>query len=270
MSEWNRESVVWRQGHLLSQTDVQRLGLVLPEYSDSTLVLLVSHDCDIANDATREPDVEVVLGYLVDESNPNYVFGKNPRLLELPFQNLVPLQAQFNIQSRQAISKDNLQHCTPNTAHLEQRYVRVLQGWLASRYDRPAFPDEFDSLIKDERISTKLAKLGVKYGSLVSGLLFDLRESTDIYHLGILVLYVSNSEPIKAYEIAQTYIQEITKAFEARFFDSKAETWKSIELTYCRAISEDNLTFSQARDYQRWNLDAVSYAADPQQALPID
>ncbi len=266
MGEWHREAVAWAQGQLLSQTDVQRLGLSLAEQPDATLVLIISHDCDIANDMTREPDVEIVVGHIVAMPDPNNLFAKNPRLLELPFQGTKVFCARFNVHTRRNLSKEELLSCTPDAASLEQKSLQVLQAWLASRYKRPAFPDDFDQHLKDADLHKRLKKLGEIYGHLVSGLLFDLRPKNGGYELGIAVLYVTGSDPLVAFKQAEQYAKGITKAFEKKFFDHTTETWQFIELMSCDPISEDDLTFSQARNYQRWNLDAVSYAADPQQA----
>ncbi len=268
MNEWERTKVSWRQGHLLSSTDALRLGLVLTEFPDTTLALVISHDCDIANDVTREPTVEIILGHLLNQTNPNLVFAKNPRILELPFQGSPNFYAEFNIHDRCVLSKSELKQCQPYTAILQPNNLRILRSWLAARYDRPAFPDNFDQALKDAKLHIKLASLGKTYGHFVSGLLFDLQED-EIYQLGILVLYVTTN-PSQAQENAEKYSLEIQKSFEAKFFNAQEKNWHTLELTYCRTISEDDLTLGQSRDYQRWHLDAASLAADPQQKLLPD
>ena len=269
MGEWNR-GTAWAQGMLLSLTDVKRLGLSLAEYPDSTLALVVSHDCDIANDDAKEPDVEIIVGHVIAPPNPNNLFAKNPRLLELPFQGTEVFYAQFDVRTRLKLRKKDLQPCSPETALLERDDLRVLQRWLASRYDRPAFPDDFDLHLKAKKLDRKLKELGDTHGRFVSGLLFDLRPNDEGYDLEIVVLYVPKPDPNTALEQARNYAKAIEEAFNKKLFDTVAKTWDLVELTRCYPISEDDLTLSQYRDLQRWNLDAVSYAADPQQALMPD
>lgn len=160
--------------------------------------------------------------------------------------------------------------CDLGAALLKRDDLQVLRRWLASRYERPAFPNSFDRQLKVKKLDRKLEELGIKHGHLVSGLLFDLTPENGVYQLGIVVLYVAEPDPLIAFQQAQIYAEEITKAFEGKLFDPATETWKLIELQYCFPISEDDLTLSKARNFQRWNLDAVSYAAEPQQELMPD
>ncbi|MEA3087179.1 MAG: hypothetical protein QOC89_4876 [Paraburkholderia sp.] len=50
----------------------------------ANLVVVVSHDSDLANDnLDAEPDVEVIVGRLVATPNGNFSWGKAPRTLHL-------------------------------------------------------------------------------------------------------------------------------------------------------------------------------------------
>src|SRR5450830_185873 len=52
----------WRQGLVLEQQVAIDLGLIAPDCVDQSVVVMVTHDCDIASDASREPHVEVIVG----------------------------------------------------------------------------------------------------------------------------------------------------------------------------------------------------------------
>ena len=69
---WTRDTP-WRQGHVLTAEAIQALGLSHPETPDSTCVVVISHDCDLANDALQiEPDVEVIVGRHLPKGDGNY------------------------------------------------------------------------------------------------------------------------------------------------------------------------------------------------------
>ena len=52
----------WRQGLVLGFEAAVNLGLVAPDSADQYLAVMVTHDCDIASDSEREPEVEVIVG----------------------------------------------------------------------------------------------------------------------------------------------------------------------------------------------------------------
>ena len=80
---WTRDTP-WRQGHLLTTEAALALGLSHPESPDSTCVVVISHDCDLANDALHiEPDVEVIVGRRLQKGDGNYFWSKAPRTLHI-------------------------------------------------------------------------------------------------------------------------------------------------------------------------------------------
>ena len=78
---WTRETP-WRQGHVLPQEAVEALGFAHTNLPEATCVIVISHDCDIANDdLSAEPDVEVIIGCLPTTTNGNFSWEKTPRTL---------------------------------------------------------------------------------------------------------------------------------------------------------------------------------------------
>jgi hypothetical protein len=204
MPDWSRDSVIWRQGQFLSGTDAATLGLIPPEKIETTLAFLVSHDCDIAKGIRVEPNVEIILGQLVTESDPNFKFRKNPRCLE--FQLTSNQFVQLDIRTIIKRSKDALLDLRP-IDQLSKEDLQILQAWLAARYSRPAFPDDFDKHIK-KHIAEKLFQWGKTLGAVTTALLFSLESKEGIYELGILVLY-NGGDLIEAQKLAKTYAEKI-------------------------------------------------------------
>lgn len=80
---WTRDTP-WRQGHLFTPEAALAFGFSHPESPDSTCVVVISHDCDLANEAMSiEPDVEVIVGRLVQKGDGNYFWAKAPRTLHI-------------------------------------------------------------------------------------------------------------------------------------------------------------------------------------------
>src|SRR4051812_2801781 len=80
---WDRNSP-WRQGHILRAETVIALGIQTDGAPDKTAVVVISHDCDIAQASTTEPHVEVIVGHVIDGApEGNYTHSKNARRLHL-------------------------------------------------------------------------------------------------------------------------------------------------------------------------------------------
>jgi hypothetical protein len=270
--DWDRKTTPWRQGHLVGDTDAKSLKLRHPDFPKKTVVLVISHDCDVAQDTDKEPTIEVIVGYVVDQPDKSMSNAKNARLLELDFVGDNPFRARFSFQNRLSIPKSRFQGLLPSvSSSLEKPDIQTLQRWLAFRYRRPAFPDAFDARIKDEKIADNLAKLSKVNGDSIIMLLFDLEAEKDgVFPLGILAVYKSKPDPGIALDHAKKLCEKINNLFETKLYDEAADVWRLIELRYCDPISDEDLTYAQYDGLPRWNLDYVSLAADPQQPHPTD
>lgn len=83
---WTRDTP-WRQGHLLPSEAVVHLRLANAQAAEDLRVVVISHDCDLANDnLDAEPDVEVLVASAVPALKGNFAWGKSPRTLHLEVQ----------------------------------------------------------------------------------------------------------------------------------------------------------------------------------------
>ena len=87
MTEWQRNSP-WRQGHLLDSDVATNLGFLHPDEPDRTLVFVISQDCDIAQDPSVEPKIEIVIGRMIGDEveKGNNTNAKNARKLCISFE----------------------------------------------------------------------------------------------------------------------------------------------------------------------------------------
>ena len=152
----------------------------------------------------------------------------------------------------------------------------IFQMWLASRYRRSAFPDEFERRLtaKELKLHEKIAKAVKPHGELIAGVFFDVDDGVelcrngpdDTYTLDITILHAADYDFVAAESAATTAAKAIEKAFKDKLFDP-TKTWQQIELRSCEPVSESVLTYQQFKQLKRWRLEHISLAAEPQQPV---
>lgn len=168
--QWTRETT-WRQGHVLPFVAIKALGLHHSESTENTCVVVISHDCDLANDnLASEPDVEIIIGRVVPDLNGSFALGKAPRTHHLDvIKDGVSLIVELIATCKRSIPKSVLAAYRPDESiALAQGGLKVLRNWLAIRYNRGAFPDTFVNLINAGKFSAKLSKLLEHHGKIIS------------------------------------------------------------------------------------------------------
>lgn len=270
--QWTR-ATTWRQGHVLTPEAVQALGLLNAADPERTCAVVISHDCDLANDNLEaEPTVEVIVGRLVETANGNFTWGKAPRTLHYPAERAgTQVVTELVSTQKHAIQKSELAQFLPDAAFaVDGRALAVLRGWLGARYNRAAFPDAFVDRMRETKADERLAKALASYGQLVSFVYFDLdkgqnleRAVGDAYQLGIVLVYVPGDDPDASADMADEAAAKVEEAVRLRLKNPAA-----IQLTRCFAISEDDITVSQARVLTQWRLEYMTHRADDEQPQP--
>lgn len=265
MAEWSRNTP-WRQGHVLSEEAAAALKL-----SKDLIVVVVSHDCDLAAAPDREPVIEVIRGRPVnDKDHGNFAHAKVPRVLHIPFvcgsqTQWVELVATEKI----SIPKTGLAEFSPRAGfHLEPTGNAILQRWLAARYKRSAFPDAFDKRLEDSGLRDKLTRILEPLGEHIRAIFFDLDDGKEIDHiypddtyvLAIHLLYSTESDPEKAQAAAEKASEEIERAFRAKL---SSPTGRFIELRECSVISDQSMTVWQSLQFKEWRSEHLSLRKDP-------
>jgi hypothetical protein len=82
MGKWDRLTP-WRQGAILTAGATTALGLISDRTPEHTAVVVVSHDCDLAQAPDHEPTVEAIVGRFIEKPDGNYMHCKNVRCLHL-------------------------------------------------------------------------------------------------------------------------------------------------------------------------------------------
>jgi hypothetical protein len=278
--KWSR-TTPWRQGHVLAASTAASLGLAHPQEPAATLVLVIGHDCDLANDNLgHEPDVEVIVGRVVGSLDGNLTWGKAPRTLHLPLKRgnaEVPVELVSTRKTK--VPKSDLAAHTPSADYsISGRDLSVLRSWLGARYNRAAFPDTFVTRMRDTKFDTRLAKVLSPRAKLISAVYFDLdegqmleRQPGDPYELSIVLTYAPGDDPEEDAEQADAVAAEVLKAAEERLVPKKDSSSQAISISVkrCVAVSEDDVTVTRIRVLQQWRLEHMTLKADDGQPGPV-
>jgi hypothetical protein len=263
----------WRQGHVLTAVSAQKLGLIHPDgEADDPIVLVVSHDCDLAAPSQMEPDCEVILGRHIEAPDGAYTNAKSPRKLHLTFSaGTVRVIAEFIATDKRKITKDAISQDAPSTnVRLTRDEFTILQSWLAARYRRPSFPDDFEARFKKKRTDKKLADIVAKSGNHLLAVFFDVDSGLDVvrqavddaYSLGIYLVFKVTDDPSVAEIAAKDTAKAITSLITNTFLNNGK--WEGIELLECDAIAESVMSLYEGRMYKQWQFDYLSLRTNPQ------
>ena len=277
MAEWTRDTP-WRQGHLLDSDAIAALGLAHRLVPENTVAVIATHDCDLAQVPEGEPCIEVIVGRVIDatDTDGNSTTAKNARKLHIEFGGTPPMWVELEATYKTPIDKAHLASFSPVAdASLSPENHAIFQMWLASRYRRSAFPDEFEQrLTKETKLAEKIAKAVKPHGDLISGVFFDVDAGAEItrngpddtYTLDIIILHSADPNFMAAETTAISVATAIKKAFKEKLYDS-AKKWQFIELRSCEPVAESVLTYQEFKPLKRWRLEHISLAANPQQPV---
>lgn len=211
MPEWTRNSP-WRQGNLLTAEKVKAIKLFHPSYPDDTVVIIASHDCDIAQLPDKEPYVEVIIGRRIQKLDGNNTHAKSSRTLHIAFEGSEPMLAEFVITDKCNIDKKILADSAPETNFkLSPPGLSTFQLWLASRYRRSAFPDNFERRMKETGLAGKIAKAVRQYGEMITAF-FSTSMKAKKYHgqLQMMLMYLTSCYYMRHRQISmQRRMQQI-------------------------------------------------------------
>lgn len=271
--QWTRDTN-WRQGHVLPPEAAARFALTNAADPGSTCVVVITHDCDLANEnLDAEPHVEVIVGRTVAAASGNYSWGKAPRTLHYPVErDGAPATVELVATEKALLRKSDLAPFEPDPRfNLDGPTLAVLRSWLSARYDRAAFADAFVTRMRETKADIKLAKALEAHGKNVSFTYFDVDEGKcveraegDPYKLGVVLVFNPGDDPDAAADAADAAAEVVETGLRARLPDGGT----SIRLEACFAISEEDIPVSQARVLNHWRLEYMTHRAADEQLGP--
>lgn len=254
---------------MLKTSTATELGLVHECDPASTCVMVISHDCDLANDNLKaEPHVEVIVGRTVDKEDGNFAWAKAPRTLHLRLKEDGEDQVVELVSTcKRLVPKDVLAAHEPDAAFvLDGRGLSVLREWLSSRYQRAAFPDEFVTRMKRTEADRRLAKALKDNGASISFVFFRLqggiveRPAGNPYELDVVLVYPEGDDAEEAMDAAEQAASKVDSVLRARLSDPSV-----IKLRSCIALCESDVTIAQSRLLTQWRLEYMTLSADEEQ-----
>ena len=271
-----RNTTAWRQGHVLTIETATALDLISARGPENTVAVVVSHDCDIACDDQSEPTVEVIVGFRIERLGGD-THAKTARRLHLAFRcGETEVPVELRVSSKCSRPKGDVLQFEPRTdLVLSPESLVTLQLWLAARYHRAAFADEFENRLKAKpaKLDRKIAKALDDAAQHVLAVFFNVDDGEevkrdgpdDVYQLRVTVLYDSAQDEPKAYEAAQRAADAIESEFEKAFLANGQ--WHDIQLLSCDAVSDAAMTVAESRLLKRWRLDHMSLEEEPLQPM---
>lgn len=271
---WTRDTP-WRQGHLLPSEAVVHLRLATAQAAEDLRVVVISHDCDLANDnLDAEPDVEVLVASAVPALKGNFAWGKSPRTLHLEVQRGGGAEVLELVQTAKCcVPKTELAKFQPRAEHsIDQLSLSTLRSWLGTRYNRAAFADAFVRRLGAAKADQRLAKLLEPSGDLVSFVFFRIdgghnleRAEGDPYTFDIVLVFSPGEDADASADRADELAGQIAVDLQGRMKDPSTMVLKS-----CVPISEDDVTVGQAKLLTQWRLEHMTLRADEPQPGPPD
>lgn len=258
----------WRQGSVIPEANAALLGLINP--NENLCAVIISHDCDIANDdLLNEPHIEVIIGKILNEGEEegNLTNAKNPRKLHLEY--LIDTQNRFIeliATSKKVISKEALSsQIEPDPKFiLDSKSIKILQSWLACRYMRHALPNVLVDRLDHNKVSNKLQDAFKKSDKSIVGVYInydprnDVLDSSEPYELWINVVYAIDSPEFS--EAATKIADKLTQLFKDAYKSNGR--WELIELVACKAVSETGFTVRDMRTTEQYRFDHISFRGD--------
>lgn len=246
----------WTQGSIL-RIDGE---VGVEELNSGDVCMVVSHPCDVVSGSfERDPTVQLAPLHGVDVVDGNLTFAKNPRRLHME---VATGPVEVRIGEIFTVDRTLLARTTPDSTITEPQR-RMLASWLAARYARPAFADEFNRRLSAARRGIERAlKLG---GRHVSG----------IY----VATTLEELPPESPYRVAVAFTMTTDDFDVPEFFaeasgagDAIAELLaaaEGVEVTSLQTVSEREISLAHLRIYARWDYESLSHRASEDAVFPV-
>lgn len=262
----------WRQGQVLKHDDAVALGLLEPG-DIAYKIVVITHDCDLQSSSDKY--IELIRGQL-KKAEGQYTRAKHPRTLDL----CITTVTADGFDAIELKHENKLLTVTADFTAVEadtdfvisEQEKHSLKQWLAARYGRPAFPDEFEKRLRlavkgKGNLVKSIAKLCEKKSKFILGIFFDLGndrledlETNIPYELRIVIVYDSEEGGIIARQETESLCAEIKEKFHN--IHDKPEKSSTIALVSCNAVADSSFTLYELRRMDQWRLEYISLKDD--------
>ncbi|MFP3891181.1 MAG: hypothetical protein ACLFVM_12910 [Ralstonia sp.] len=222
----------------------------------------VSQTCDVVcHSDEAEPYVEFAIADIRSGSpNAQDTFLKSFRRFAAPLTDGARHLA-FRPWDRCLVMRDSLAETTPaEDLAIDRRACQDLVDWLTTRYKRSALPDEFNDRLRRAGAEDKLRKALTNAPDVTEIFLLlqprseELKDASATYRSDVVLLcrreVYTDSSAREALEPTILAFEEILGAVPG------------VELEHVHLRGEHEFSRHEMREYDRWQFDDVSYAAD--------
>lgn len=261
----------WRQGSVVPTALVNTTsthGSQIPKVDVNDWLIVVSHTCDVRNPSmSNEPSVEILVARSPERSGQDsrQTHGRNSRRLQFEgTQDEITTTLVAKANERFVIDRLLLASAPPDQSRrLGSRgektdaTLQILVTWLAKRYWRQAFPDEFDSTAS--KAKGKVDTFLTKNAATVLGVFIafaDRKDKNPRFHLEFRVV-------VKSQAVTGDWAGQ--KADLERIFDA---CWAGVSNIAVEAVAVKARDFSVGEmvegGFKKFDRDWISYAFDPE------
>ena len=259
-NECGRVIAKFRQGSIIRVKDLcndDRLKFQGEDY-----VFVISHDCDITAEVSKEPYIEVLTLQILNEGeqDSSLIYGKSPRDTHLPVKiDNFPKYLKLSQLSKTFIDKQkNIDISADTSLEIESKNLKLLQSWLSSRYKRHSFPEELARRLNklQNKIETNGKKTSKSSGIIALFINADPwdEELEDGYPYEIEIVVVYESEISGAETNAQTLAQDIKN-----FLDQVEKDFPYSLDGQVVIRSDAEFTLKDMRSYVEWRFEHLSF-----------
>ncbi len=229
-----------------------------PEYSDNSIVCLISQDCDIVLNTDKEPYIELLKGEILEKKSEQYSNLKSPRILDIRIDDRI---VRFSIHDRFRVSKNAFFSVEKHPSfHFNNSGKDILRRWISRRYVRAAFPDAFNLRLQKNDAFQRLLKSDL--ARAISGVWIDVPDNelpdNSTYNVRIIVGIQD--------DLDREILSELEQAFMKAF-----STCTDIIITDIQFSTYDDITLRHLLAFRRLDRDSLTLHGDENTALlPIE
>lgn len=273
-----RAEIFIRQGDLLDRETESPLGL---EGGEGVRYVLITHDCDLLH--TSERFVELIRGRTLtgkETEKTEFREARNPRKLHLRYgggERCLDVELSHNERIR--LDRDTFLAQAKKDPDLElsRTEKRALRQWLAARYGRPAFPNAFESRLREKvrrkTVDRLIGEILAPVSRFIVAVFFDLGEERfselpdgTPYDLSIFLVYAAEEGGSEARESAEEAGRSLEALFRGVYGNPSEAT--GIRVDRIRAVSDLDFSLAQIVRMDQWRLESLSLGEEPEALLP--
>lgn len=261
--ECGRVIAEFRQGSIIKVNDLYSDDR--SKFEGEEYLFVISHDCDITAEFSKEPFIEVLRLNVLNEGeqDSSLIYGKSPREIDLPVLiNNTQKYLKLSQLSKAQISKQyNANITADDSLVIDDKGMKLLRSWLSSRYKRHSFP---------ESLAKRLSKLQSKIES---------RCKSQTKANGIIALFINVDPGEEELEDGDPYEIDVAIVYESDIpnAQSNAENLKKDILNCLKQIeeqfpdsimgkvsirSDSEFTFKDMRSYVEWRFEHLSFRGE--------